>query len=140
MDSQFTLITAEKAHQVMQQQPNALLMDVRSEMEFLMIGHPIGALNNPWIDAPDWDVSKDFLARTRKLLLGRHTDRDAGRVPLMLICRSDNRSRDAASELLSKGIRNVLVVEHGFEGPLNGDRRRSSIAGWRFGALPWEQC
>ncbi|NVK32516.1 MAG: rhodanese-like domain-containing protein [Gammaproteobacteria bacterium] len=140
MSNEFTLVSPAKAAEILSNNPNAVLMDVRSEMEFLMIGHAKGAINNPWIDAPDWEISKDFVARTRKILLGRHTGRDAGRVPLMLMCRSDNRSRDAAEQLVAQGIRDVFVVENGFEGPLNEAHQRSTVAGWRFDGLPWEQC
>ena len=34
----------------------------------------------------------------------------------------------------------VYHVLHGFEGELNERHRRNSVAGWRFGGLPWEQC
>jgi hypothetical protein len=29
---------------------------------------------------------------------------------------------------------------HGFEGELNDQHQRNSLAGWRFNGLPWEQC
>ena len=137
-------------------EPGALLVDVRSDMEFLMIGHPRGAVNVPWIDAPDWTVNPRFVAEVRKLLLGRPKGaapgRDGravgrvsgggagGRAPLFLICRSGNRSVDAARALAADGIDDAIVVDGGFEGPLDEEHHRGTVAGWRHAGLPWEQC
>ena len=134
-------------------EPGALLVDVRSDMEFLMIGHPKGAVNVPWIDAPDWTVNPRFAVEIRKLLLGRPKlgapGRDGralgvgarGPAPLFLICRSGNRSVDAARALAADGVDDaVAVVRGGFEGPLDDEHHRGTIAGWRHAGLPWEQC
>ena len=133
-------------------EPGALLVDVRSDMEFLMIGHPKGAVNVPWIDAPDWTVNPRFVAEVRKLLLGRPRTGAPGRdgraigagasgpAPLFLICRSGNRSVDAARALAAEGIEDAIVVRGGFEGPLDEEHHRGTIAGWRHAGLPWEQC
>lgn len=131
----------------LQADPGALLVDVRSDMEYLMIGHPTGAVNVPWIDAPDWTVNPRFVAEIRKLLLGRPKGplrgRDgpgAARAPLFLICRGGNRSVDAARALAADGIDDAVVVSGGFEGPLDEAHHRGTLAGWRHAGLPWEQC
>ena len=136
----YTLITANEAYQMLQDQNDAVLVDVRSGMEYLMIGHPVGAVNIPWIDEPDWVMSPEFVPQVRKLLLGRLSHYRQQGIPVILICRSDNRSRDAAQTLVDAGVPAIYVVEHGFEGPLNAERRRSTVAGWRKEGLPWEQC
>jgi len=123
---------------MMRADPSLLFVDVRSDMEYLMIGHPTGAVNVPWIDAPDWIVNDRFVAEIRKLMLGR-TSRGVS-APLVLICRSGNRSRDAARALIEDGLTTVHVVEGGFEGPLDEEHHRNTIAGWRFAGLPWVQC
>jgi len=123
---------------MMRSDPGMLFVDVRSDMEYLMIGHPTGAVNVPWIDAPDWTVNERFVAEVRKLMLGR-TSRGAT-APLVLICRSGNRSQDAAEALLEDGLDNVHIVDGGFEGPLDDEHHRNTIAGWRFAGLPWVQC
>jgi len=124
--------------EMMQDNPAVLLVDVRSDMEFLMIGHPKGAKNVAWIDHPQWTVNQNFVQQVRKLLLGRLSAQQ--RAPLVLICRSGNRSSDAAKLLLDEGMENVSIVAGGFEGPLDSAHHRSTVAGWRFCGLPWEQC
>lgn len=136
----YELLEPARALGVLSSQPASLLIDVRSQMEFLMIGHPVGAVNVPWIDEPSWEVNPNFAAEVRKLLLGRVSGSDRGHVPVMLICRSGNRSVDAAHALVEASLPNVFVVQDGFEGPLDAKHQRSSVAGWRFEGLPWEQC
>ena len=121
-----------EAYQFMQDTPNALLIDVRSEMEFLFVGHPVGAIMIPWNDGPDWDINPHFIAHARK---AASVDR-----PLVLICRSGNRSVIAGEALENAGFTQVCNVLHGFEGDLNEHHRRNSINGWRFDGLPWVQC
>lgn len=124
-----------------QQIPGTLLIDVRSHMEFLFIGHPSGAINIPWIDEPDWEVNPNFVRDIRQLILGGTSlaehDHD---VPILLICRSGKRSHEAGSLLVKEGMMKVFNVDEGFEGELDDNHHRSSIAGWRFDGLPWEQC
>jgi len=134
------IIDAEAAWQMIQADTNMLLVDVRSDMEYLMIGHPVGALNVAWIDHPSWTINPQFVADVRKLLLGRVSKQVQNDVSLILICRSGNRSVEAAKVLLAEGIEQVHVVKDGFEGPLDDQRHRNTVSGWRYAGLPWEQC
>lgn len=137
---QYSHISPSDAWAMMQGNPSVTLIDVRSDMEYLMIGHPKGAVNVPLIDAPEWTVDEAFVANVRKALLGRVAARDRSSPPLLLICRSGNRSSDAALILTQEGLADVYVVSGGFEGPLDNDYHRNTVAGWRFEGLPWEQC
>lgn len=125
-------LTPREAHAFLQQNPNAVFIDVRSEMEFLFVGHPSGAIMIPWNDGPDWEINPHFVGHVRK---AASVDR-----PIVLICRSGNRSLDAGAALEKAGFTHVYNVLHGFEGELNELHRRNSVAGWRFDGLPWEQC
>ena len=58
---------------------------------------------------------------------------------MLLICRSGKRSLDAGLALEAAGYSEVLNVLHGFEGDLNEHFHRSTLSGWRFDGLPWEQ-
>ncbi len=130
-----------EAWQLLQDDPRAVMVDVRSHMEFLFIGHPVGAINIPWIDEPDWTINPQFAVEVRKLILGGLDHREGGRnVPVILICRSGKRSLEAGEELLRQGFHQVYNVADGFEGELDEHHHRSSLGGWRFEGLPWEQC
>ena len=139
MSQKLKIVTAKNAWEVCQQDPRALLIDVRSSMEFLFVGHPTGAIHIPWIDEPDWVINKNFVTEIRKLALGGLKE-NADDVPIILICRSGNRSEDAGKLLVDSGIKNVCHIDEGFEGKLDDGHHRSSVGGWRFYDLPWEQC
>jgi len=134
-------LTPRQAWQLLQDDPKAVLIDVRSTMEFLFVGHPSGAVHIPWIDEPDWEVDPDFAVAVRKLVLGgseRCNITDCA--PIILICRSGYRSREAGELLRKDGFSGVFNVSEGFEGEPDEHHRRSSLGGWRFHGLPWEQC
>jgi rhodanese-related sulfurtransferase len=118
-----------------------VLIDIRSTMEFLFVGHPSGAVHVPWIDEPDWEVNPHFTREVRKVMLGGAacTEEDAC-APVILVCRSGKRSKVAGERLLADGFADVFHVDQGFEGELDEHHRRSTVGGWRFHGLPWEQC
>ena len=62
-----------------------------------------------------------------------------GRRPVILLCRSGKRTLDAGLALEAAGFTNLINVLHGFEGDLDDSFRRSTLNGWRFDGLPWEQ-
>jgi len=139
MNQKIKTISAPDAWKLCQQDPRTLLIDVRSSMEYLFVGHPQGAVHIPWIDEPDWVVNKDFVIEIRKLLLGGSAD-SSHEVAIVLICRSGNRSAEAGSLLVDEGLKNIYNIEHGFEGKLDDSHHRSTLGGWRYHQLPWEQC
>ena len=120
-----------EAHEYLQQHPDALFVDCRSEMEYLFVGHPAGAHHVAWNDGPDWTINPHFVGQVKKIAsLNR---------PVVLICRSGQRSVDAGLALEAAGFGEVINVLEGFEGPLNEQHQRSSLSGWRKENLPWEQ-
>jgi rhodanese-related sulfurtransferase len=133
-------ISPQQAWDLVQANPTALLVDVRSAMEFLFVGHPVGAVHIPWIDEPDWVVNPNFSTEVRKLVLGGISCEPGGCAPVVLICRSGKRSLEAGRVLVRNGFTDVYNVAEGFEGDLDDHHRRSSVGGWRFHGLPWEQC
>jgi len=134
-------LTPEQAYEMLSDDPRAVLIDVRSNMEFLFVGHPRGAISLPWIDEPDWIINPHFATEVRKLMLGGITSHeDAGSAAVVLICRSGKRSLEAGAVLTDEGFTNVYNVLDGFEGELDDNHHRSASGGWRHLQLPWEQC
>ena len=134
-------VSPRQAWEMIQREPKSLFIDVRSHMEFLFIGHPTGAIHIPWIDEPDWTVNPHFVRDIRQLLLGGLAhDGSGGNVPIFLICRSGKRSLEAGQLLIQEGFTKVYNVAEGFEGELDEHHHRSTLGGWRYEGLPWEQC
>lgn len=134
-------IKPKAALELLSSEPRALLIDIRSGMEFLFVGHPAHAVNIAWIDEPDWTIDPNFTAHIRKLMLGGVScEVDGECVPILLICRSGKRSMEAGSRLIEDGLSNVYSIDGGFEGELDEGHQRSKINGWRFEGLPWAQC
>jgi rhodanese-related sulfurtransferase len=127
-------LTPEAAFAFLKATPNALFIDVRSEIEYLFVGHPVGAIHVSWNDGPDWEINPNFVGEIRKLA-GNGQNR-----PVVLICRSGNRSVLAGNALESAGFTQVYNVLDGFEGELDEQHHRNSLNGWRFCGLPWAQC
>lgn len=125
-------LTPPQAFAALSAAPGSVLVDVRDPIEFAFVGHPLGAVNVPWRFAPDMRPNPNFVEHVRKLAPDPET-------PLFLICRSGQRSLDAAQALAAAGYRNLANVEEGFEGPLDDHKHRSSVSGWRFHGLPWQQ-
>lgn len=134
-------LSPQQTLQMIEDDTRTVLVDIRSSMEFLFVGHPKGAVHVPWIDEPDWTINPHFVTDIRKLLLGGAVCTiDDGCAPVILICRSGKRSLEAGKALLEAGFLRVFHVDEGFEGELDDDHHRSAINGWRFHGLPWEQC
>jgi len=134
-------LSPKQAWQMIQDNPRTILVDIRSTMEYLFVGHPRGAVHIAWIDEPNWTVDPHFVTRVRELMLGGAIcDVEEGCAPVILICRSGKRSKEAGKALMDAGIRNVYHVDEGFEGDLDENHHRSTLGGWRFHDLPWNQC
>jgi rhodanese-related sulfurtransferase len=143
MSSEETLksLTTQQAWQLLQENPRTVLIDIRSTMEYLFVGHPLGAVHVAWIDEPEWTVNPHFVTEVRKVMLGgiARADNEPG-APIILICRSGKRSKEAGKTLLKNDFREVYHIDEGFEGDLDEHHHRGTQGGWRFHNLPWEQC
>jgi len=138
---QVKALSPVQASEMLGEDARSVLIDVRSNMEFLFVGHPKGAISIPWIDEPDWVINPNFVTEVRRILLGGVScSSEVGCAPVILICRSGKRSLEAGALLMENGFSSVFNVIDGFEGELDDTHHRSSQAGWRFDGLPWEQC
>jgi len=120
-----------EAHAFLHDNPDAVLIDCRSEMEYLFVGHPAGAHHVAWNDGPDWEINPHFVGQVRKIASMNRT--------VVVICRSGQRSISAGQALEQAGFAEVYNVLEGFEGPLDEEHHRGTISGWRKEGLPWEQ-
>ncbi len=135
-------LSAPDAWEILRAEPEATLIDVRTQAEWAYVGVPeLGRIGKTtifleWELFPTGDPVPDFTS-----LLGAELKKRgiAGDAPLLFICRSGSRSRSAAIAMTSAGYANCYNVGPGFEGPLDGDRHRSSISGWKRAGLPWSQ-
>jgi rhodanese-related sulfurtransferase len=123
----------QEAWQYVQSHPDVLFVDVRMEIESLYVGRPPGVVNVPWYEYPD--LMPDA-ARFAEAVAREARDKHQ---PVLLICRSGQRTLEAGAALEAAGFEQVAHVTHGFEGELDAQFRRSTISGWRFEGLPWEQ-
>ncbi len=108
--------------------PEALFVDCRSEMEYLFVGHPVGALHVAWNDGPDWAVNPHVTGQVKRLAGTNHTKR-----PIVLICRSGNRSQEAGQALELAGF--TEVVERDAAGKL----RIFDSWGWFLDVDVWQR-
>ncbi|MGR8979234.1 MAG: rhodanese-like domain-containing protein [Gammaproteobacteria bacterium] len=122
----------QQAWELLQHNSKAVLIDVRTKVEYAFVGHPKGAVHIPWKETPDWQINPHFIEDVKKTV----PDTDA---PVLLLCRSGQRSQDAAKALEEAGYRYLVNIVDGFEGPLDENNHRGNLGGWRFHGLPWEQ-
>lgn len=135
-----TEVRPQEAYKVLEQQSEAVLIDVRSSMEYEYVGHPLKAIHIPIKEPPDWETHADFAQRVRALLKKLFPEnKSINDVPVLLLCRSGKRSGLGAEMLIKDGFTNVYNVIEGFEGDRDENGHRNTINGWRFYNLPWEQ-
>lgn len=127
-------LAPKDAHAFLEQNPDAVFIDCRSEMEYMFVGHPVGAMMVPWYDGPEWEQNPHFTGQVKKLAGANFRNR-----PIVLICRSGNRSVEAGQALEQAGFQRVTNVLHGFEGDLDDNHHRNAKNGWRVEGLPWQQ-
>jgi rhodanese-related sulfurtransferase len=156
-------ILSIEAYDMLNTVPDTFLIDIRTRVEYQVVGHPVGAYLFPYKfftyefakkdDTYEYqlsEVNKDFIEEIRKVF--KKTDN------LLIICRDGNRSAPAAQDLVNAGFKNVFNIEDGFEGPefptfrdSNQNKFYRQLAkrnkifgfnhrrhyGWQWWGLPW---
>ncbi|MBL29452.1 MAG: sulfurtransferase [Rhodospirillaceae bacterium] len=118
--------------------PATVLIDVRTRAEWQYVGLPdLSSLGKEvvpveWKQFPGGTLNGGFIAEVS----GRGLATDT---PILLICRSGQRSRDAAIALTAAGFEDCTNVDGGFEGNLDADGHRGTADGWKASGLPWRQ-
>ena len=121
----------------LQDNPQALFVDVRSKAEYKYVGFPENSILIPWIDDPDWEPNPEvFFDLVMQELDGRE---NLLNTEIILICRSGFRSNEALKCLENKRFTQVSHVASGFEGDLDENDHRGNLNGWRHDGMPWSQ-
>lgn len=116
--------------EVLRAQGEAVVVDVRTQPEWVFVGRVPDAIAVEWQSFPDMTVNPNFVAQLRESV--------AIDVPVLMLCRSGARSHLAAGAAAAAGFRAYNVLE-GFEGDLDAARQRGNVNGWRVRGLPWVQ-
>jgi len=131
-------LASADAWRLLETEPNAVLLDVRTRAEWTYVGVPrLEALGRQavfveWQRYPDGSINPDFVEAVK----AEGVDPEA---PVLVICRSGQRSRAAAIALTAHGFKRCINVADGFEGPRGEDGHRGGVAGWKAADLPWAQ-
>ena len=125
-------LSPRQAWDLLQQNTGAVLVDVRTKIEHAFVGHPMGAIHIAWKEAPDWQLNPAFVAEVEKRV-------PTNKAPDLLLCRSGQRSLEAATALEQAGFERLINIVDGFEGPLDQQQHRGQLGGWRYEGLPWAQ-
>ena len=121
---------------------SSALIDVRTRAEWTFVGLPdlkqIGKqiLTVEWQTSPDNRIDAAFPERLAIVLDAAGAKKE---VELFFVCRSGVRSRMAAEAMANAGYGRCRNVADGFEGPLDANRHRGQVAGWKSAGLPWVQ-
>ena len=130
-------ITPEEAWKLLVDNPEAVLVDCRTDAEWRFVGVPdLSSLERDVVYV-EWNKSD-----------GKHNDGFVadlvaagvlpGGRPVVFLCRSGNRSIGAAKAATEAGIAPSYNVLDGFEGDIDEDGHRGGT-GWKAVGLPWKQ-
>jgi rhodanese-related sulfurtransferase len=131
-------VSPGKTWEALKTDPNAQLVDVRTDAEWNFVGVPdLAAAGKqavllPWQLYPAMQRNAEFEAQLAKA--GFTSDHH-----IYFLCRSGVRSMAAAEAARAAGFPNVYNVADGFEGPPNGAGHRGVTSGWKAEGLPWRQ-
>ena len=134
-------ISCQEAWNVLTSNPDAVLVDVRTKVEWQLIGQPdLSSIGKEpvylqWVTMQG--VNKDFEAELAAALKEREVPADA---PVFFMCQSGGRSKMSAMQCTQMGYSQCFNIAEGFEGDLDEHQHRNSISGWKVAGLPWTQA
>ena len=133
-------VTAKDAWETLAEDPAAILVDVRTQVEWTLIGKPdLSSLGKEQIDI-QWVTmqgpNKNFVQELKQALEEREVPTDA---PIYFMCQSGGRSKIAAQQCTGLGYTQAYNIAEGMEGDLDQHKHRNSLSGWKVAGLPWTQ-
>ncbi|MDV8069735.1 rhodanese-like domain-containing protein [Rhodococcus sp. IEGM 1366] len=132
-------LTPEQAWELLRENPEAVLVDVRTDAEWKYVGIPdVTSLGNSavqieWVSYPNGARNDNFVDELKESGVVPGSGK-----PVIFLCRSGQRSIGAAESATASGIGPSYNVLDGFEGGLDADGHRG-VVGWRAIGLPWRQ-
>jgi len=139
-----TQINAQDAFELLKNDQNSALIDVRTFEEFNFVGFvDSNSFNNrlallPWQIFPRMDENPEFAVELEKSLK-KFFGEKAQDAKLVFICRTGGRSNQAANYAINIGYKNCYNLISGFEGDLDKEEQRGKTNGWKANKLPWRQ-
>lgn len=134
-------ITPLDAWKLLSDNPDAVLVDVRTDAEWRFVGVPdLSSLGRDVVYI-EWNTSdgcrnENFLTQLKEQIPA--ADAGSAERPVVFLCRSGNRSIGAAEAATEAGIAPSYNVLDGFEGNRDAHGHRG-VNGWRAVGLPWKQ-
>lgn len=144
-------LTPKQAHEFVTRNPKKVLfLDVRTRVEPIYIGWaPLIDALVPYVEYPEmhadwgWDEDRgaykyepfnDFAPEVARRLKEKGLTKDD---PVVVMCRSGDRSSRAANLLADLGYKHVYSVVGGFEG-VTDEKTGQRVGGWKGSGLPWD--
>lgn len=130
-------VSPREAYDIVEQDPEAVLVDVRTVAEWTYVGTPdltdaAGRLLTIEWNHAGGNRNEEFLDELDEAAV----DKSA---PVLFLCRSGARSQAAAVAATQAGYDAAHNVAGGFEGDLDASRHRGTRSGWKADGLPWRQ-
>lgn len=131
-------ITPEASYQMMHDDPDALMVDVRTFAESYWVGVPdLSAVTSRDVPLIPWELvpgkaNPDFMAHI-------HAEAPDPHQAIILFSRAGERADRAGAALLAVGYTRVYTITHGFDGDRDPAGHRATLNGWRAAGLPWFQ-
>ena len=131
-------VSPKKAWEILSEDKDAVLIDVRTDAEWIYVGMPdlaqVGKepVKIAWQRFPAMQVDPGFVDAVKSAV----AKPDA---PILFLCRSGQRSKSAAIALTQAGYTRCYNISEGFEGDKDAAAHRGTIGGWKVAGLPWKQ-
>jgi rhodanese-related sulfurtransferase len=126
-------VSPAEAFEILQLDPRARLVDVRTRAELDWVGRPLIGdgqyAHVEWTRYPGAVPNAEFTAQLRAVV-----EPDT---PVLFLCRSAARSKLAAVEAAKAGFTKAFDLLEGFEGDKDSQGHRKTVTGWCFRGLPW---
>jgi rhodanese-related sulfurtransferase len=131
-------VTVQEAWDILAENPDAILVDVRTNAEWAYVGIPdlseVGKKTHlvSWVSFPDMSPNPAFVSEIANL----QSKKDA---PVLMLCRSGVRSIAAAIAATNAGFSQSFNILEGFEGDRDMQGHRGTVGGWKKHLKDWVQ-